>query len=485
MRQERLFRVGKNLVIFAWVVEIIAVLIGFLISIIVSYSVFLEIGRLDKELTFGDYSSIIVAGLPFLLVAVVEATKIPMATAMMYAKHTSWRIALVLGTMLLVAITFETMVNGFERNFANLTFAIDERKNESRLLQDKIDNLEEQKRKIDTIRLGKVETSYANKVAIANKNFNEQVQKQNNFINHQLGGIDDNYRTKIDNELNGLYDKESKIYESWDRERENMQKRLRSLLNSNVSTATDDKSKLAAEVDALKKEMKYEMDDSTWLTRNAVERKYRELIEKKEKRLYAVSDYATGTKALDQQTGTEAQLQEQLSTLGKTYQRRVDAIHARIDYLNKQLKKQGSSNDYLKTKYRKELENFTLSASQNKSTYIKRAINEKNGLYNRHKTIKVKLNDFDAQIYELKNEQTNIHYEMNRLVNQNQVYRVASYISSKENAMDVPYDLVGLVALIWFASLAFISAFTGVFLAVAGIYIQQCYDPELNKKTVV
>ena len=51
--------------------------------------------------------------------------------------------------------------------------------------------------------------------------------------------------------------------------------------------------------------------------------------------------------------------------------------------------------------------------------------------------------------------------------------------------MDVPRETVGLVALIWFASLAFISSVTGVILAIAGIYIQKCYDPELNEKIVV
>jgi len=140
--------------------------------------VFNEINRFDKVLTFGDYSSILVAGLPFLLVAVVEATKIPIATAMRYAKHKSWKIMLFFGVILLSIITFETMINGFERNFANLTFAIDERKSESLLLQQSIDNIEEQKRKIDTVRIIKVENLYANKVATANKNFNQQIQNQ-------------------------------------------------------------------------------------------------------------------------------------------------------------------------------------------------------------------------------------------------------------------------------------------------------------------
>ncbi|MDA3909229.1 MAG: hypothetical protein PF437_09070, partial [Sulfurimonas sp.] len=156
MKNERLFKVGQNLVKIAWTIEIIAVLLGFLISIIVSYSVFNEINRFGKAFTFGDYSAILVAGLPFLLVAVVEATKIPIATAMMYAKHRPWKIMLFFGVILLSLITFETMINGFERNFANLTFAIDERKSESLLLQHSIDNIEEQKRKLDTIKIHKV-----------------------------------------------------------------------------------------------------------------------------------------------------------------------------------------------------------------------------------------------------------------------------------------------------------------------------------------
>jgi tetrahydromethanopterin S-methyltransferase subunit B len=485
MRNERLFKVGKNLVKFAWTIEIIAVLIGFLISIIVSYSVFNEINRFGKAFTFGDYAAILVAGLPFLLVAVVEATKIPIATAMMYAKHRPWKYMLFFGVILLSLITFETMINGFERNFANLTFAIDERKSQSLLLQHSIDNIEEQKRKIDTIKIDKVENTYANRVARANKNYNEQISHQSQYISQQLNGMDDSYKAKIDRELNSLYAKESKIYESWDKERESMQKRLRNLLNQNVSGANKDKDKLAREVDSLKREMKIKMADSTFLTRGVVERKYRKLISEKEKRLYAVSDYATGTKALDQQTGTEKQLQEQLSIVGKTYQKRVDAIHSRIDYLNSQLKKQQNSNDFLQTKYRKELENFTLNAAKNKTSLIRRAANAKNSLYNKYSNIQTKMKDHDTKIFELKKEQTSIHYEMNRLVNQNQVYRVASYISSKENGMDVPHELVGLVALIWFASLAFISSVTGVFLAIAGIYIQKCYDPELNEKTVV
>jgi hypothetical protein len=480
MGNPRLYKIGVRLVKFAWVVEIIAVLIGFLISIIVAYAAYDAINHVDKDMTFNDYSSIFVAGLPFLLVAVVEATKIPIATALMYAKHTSWRIMLFIGVLLLVTITFETMMNGFERNFSNLTFAIQERKNEALLLQGKIDDIEDKKRVIDTIKAEDIETEYANTLSKANANFNQQVERQSEYIQNQLKNIDRNFKEKIDAELNELYDKESKIYEAWDKERETMQKRLRNLLNQNLKGAGADKQKLSQELDNLKAEMKRKMKNANFLTRPGIERKYRELIEKKEKRLYKVSDFAAGTKALDQQTGTEKQLQKQLQIIGNNYQKRIDAIRVRIDYLNNQLKEQQKSNEEQQKKYRSELANFTSTAIQNKSNIIQRANIRKKELYEDYKEIQSKLKLLDNEIFGLKKEQTELEYEMNKMVNQNQVYRVAAYISDKENGLDVPKNIVGLVALIWFASLAFISAITGVFLAIAGIYIQKCYNPELT-----
>ena len=478
MRNQRLFNIGVNLVKFAWVIEIIAVIIGFLISIMVAYSVYFEINRTDHNFDFNDFSAIFVAGLPFLLVAVVEATKIPVATAMMYAKSRSWKIMLFIGVLMLTLITFETMINGFERNFANLTLAIDERKDSAVLIDQNIANIEAQIKNIDSVKLEEVENTYARKINIANKSFNTQVQQQSEHVELQLHGMNDSYKEKINAELSRLYAKESEIYASWDKERESVQKRLRGLLNTNLEGTGSDKEKLSAELDALKAEMKQKLDEANFFTRARTEKKYRQLIEKKEQRLYKVSDYSTGTKALEQQTGTEAQLQEHLTLVGDGYQKRINAIRERIDYLNKQLKGKQVSYEFLRKKYRNDLEAFTANAVKNKNDTISKAANTKQSLYKEYSTIQEQIKVLDIEIYDLKKEQTAIYYEINKLVNQNQVYRVASYISNEENAIDVPMSLVGLVALIWFASLAFISSVTGVFLAISGLYIQRCYEGE-------
>jgi ABC-type sugar transport system permease subunit len=116
------------------------------------------LNKIDRILSFGDYSSILVAALPFVLVAVVEAANIPVATALMYAKHFWWRVLFFIGMVLLATITFETMLNGFERNFSILNITIDEKKNGSLLLQDKVDVLENRKEKLILLTYSKLIT---------------------------------------------------------------------------------------------------------------------------------------------------------------------------------------------------------------------------------------------------------------------------------------------------------------------------------------
>lgn len=60
------------------------------------------------------------------------------------------------------------MLNGFERNFSILNITIDEKKNGSLLLQDKVDVLENRKEKINIINLQQVDNDYRINVQTAN-----------------------------------------------------------------------------------------------------------------------------------------------------------------------------------------------------------------------------------------------------------------------------------------------------------------------------
>lgn len=477
MESKRLYRVGGNLIKFAWAVEILAVSIGFLISIVVAYSVYEQLNRNGAEMSAGNLSAIFVAGLPFLLVAVVEASKIPIATAMMYARHFAWRMAFLFGVILLATITFETMLNGFERNFSNLTIAIDEKKNQALRLDDKIANLEQQKIKISTVKLEEVDKNYSRGVSSANRYFSDNVASQRKNLEKRLSEIDVGYKDEIDREIANLQEKEREVYAAWDKERDALQSRIRNMLNTNLQSSSADKDKLTRELADLKTEMKREMADASFLTRQAVEDKYRALIDKKEKRLYEVSSFSSGSKALDQQTGTEQMLQKQLKVMGANYQKRVDTIRHRIDYLTQRIKERSEEDEELRAKYRRQYQQFTNQAARTKDSIIQRAIKEKRSQLAEYDAIQSQVKDFDAQIYELNQQKLDIDHEINTLITQNQVYRVAAYVTGSESARDVPKYIVGIVALVWFSSLAFICSVTGVFLAISGIYLQRTYGP--------
>lgn len=228
-------------------------------------------------------------------------------------------------------------------------------------------------------------------------------------------------------------------------------------------------------MDQLKAEMQQEMDDANFFTRPTVEKKYRQLITEKENRLYTVADRTIGDDALAKQTQSEQQLQDQLQVLGQDYQKRIDLGRQRMAYLEDQILSQTKGLEEKRNSYRANYDKVAQQAAQNRNGTVSRSANEKDSLLAQYDEIQVEVKAIDNQIYGLQQEQTLLKNDINRLVNSNQIYRLAAYVSNKEQAIDVPKSTVGLVALVWFASLAFISAVTGVFLAIAGIYMQRIY----------
>ena len=136
---------SRFLIALAWTVEVIAVLIGLTISVVVAISTYNSYST-DSQVTLLDgTSAIVVAALPFVLIAVVEICKIPLTFAFMSVRHLAWRMLFLVFVVFLCLITFETMLNGFERNFSNLNRAIDFRKNEIENVDSEIELLQERR----------------------------------------------------------------------------------------------------------------------------------------------------------------------------------------------------------------------------------------------------------------------------------------------------------------------------------------------------
>ena len=133
---------GKFLLNMAWTVEILVAVIGICIAIIVvinaqgTQNVEDLAGRSLKlnDITFGGI---------FFIVAIVELTKIPLATAVYYSVRIYWKVIFLIGLLLVNVSTFETIVTGFERINRERTKVVDKKIVKYHSISTQIEQLED------------------------------------------------------------------------------------------------------------------------------------------------------------------------------------------------------------------------------------------------------------------------------------------------------------------------------------------------------
>ena len=106
-------KAGKTLYIAAWIVEIFAVTTGLLIALSNPYQSYRELVNPDLMAKVQLFQGM----LPLIVIAVVEATKIPLAQGFYMSKMLRWKILFLTSLSFLIFVTFETMSVGLETNF--------------------------------------------------------------------------------------------------------------------------------------------------------------------------------------------------------------------------------------------------------------------------------------------------------------------------------------------------------------------------------
>ena len=440
------------LIRLAWTVEIIAALIGLTISIIVGVSAGLS-DQFEESL-LGQGASVLVAGLPFLLVAVVELCKIPLTFAFIAVESTSWRLLFLFFVLFLCLITFETMFNGFERNFSNLNYAIDTYKNqiedldaEEELVQWRMDRVqtftqEDLVQEIDQ-RQGEIDAVYAASVTSARNNAEKAV-----------AGIDYSFRDEIPQEIEALMRRRDTYYEQWSVEREGIENRFSGLLLDNISDSRGEKERLLAERNALQVEMADALAAANFLTRSTVENKYRTLISEKDQRIADITEGYLGGDAIVQQSQMEGQLKGQLAFTAAKYQGRIDDMTKLIEDQQALLMERDA--DVQSTLVGAEQ---AAQSSINRFFAVKKSNEQVLEAYSEERqaeldVIMQSVYVLEDKVLALRNAKRKAATKINHLINQNQIYRLAMYAYGTDRPSDVDRGMIGIVAFIWFGSLA-------------------------------
>ena len=116
------------MLVAAWLLEIVAASIGAFIAYLTIAAALDAVS--SDAITRSIQLNAFLGGLPFLMVAIVELMKIPLVTAAFHSKSSGWKLFFTVSLILVALITFETALNGFQRNFQTRMLQVDDVKNE-------------------------------------------------------------------------------------------------------------------------------------------------------------------------------------------------------------------------------------------------------------------------------------------------------------------------------------------------------------------
>lgn len=461
------------LVRLAWVVEVLAVAIGLTISVVMGLATYNSFEQAGGAGFVEGTAAILVTALPFILIAVVELCKIPLVFAFMAVKNLFWRSLFLIFVLFLCLITFETMFNGFERNFANLNRAIDERNLENASYDSERKLLEIRRAQILKFTEEELVGEVTEKRSSINNRFREQTADINAQVRIALAAIDYSFEQELNEKIDALMMTRDGYYDSWSKEAALVEERFSTMLLGNISGSSDERSRLLEELEILKQEFETERAEAGFFTEAAVENRYRALIASKEKQLQEITLGYLGGDALTKQAQIEDRLNNQMQFINSKYERRILEVDERIDDAKKAIIDRTLENELIE-------QNIYDRAGVQRRDFISLRDSELAAVkaYEEEKYIELGIMatqsfGIDEEIFKLNSEILRNETEVRQLINQNQIYRLAMYAYNVDEGAEVDKHMLATVALLWFGSLSVITAVTGVILALAGFYLRR------------
>ena len=483
--RDRRLLIGRRLIIAAWIVEIFAILIGLFISFAMGLSAYEEslASGLIKESQASSWSlglNVAISVTPFFMVALVEGTKIPFVEAFYNTSSGVWKLTFGVVLIFLAFITFESALNGFERNFTNLTYIIDNEKKNLVLVVEKIDRLNSNIEIASKANLTDIEAEYNERLEVISRERDSQTVQIQKRIQALRATIQSEY-------IKGLREQARARNTQIERVRLDRDQQITRLRES--SAASIDKTEaeigvrrrqlqnkieqLTKDISRAERRRDLELDDAGIFTnkeqiRSRASRilgpleQRREETQKSLEELSIPAILAKSNEALGKAVKTlRDDYDEVLGKLNREQSDLNDEIGASLGAREQDIEE--SINGYLKeigsVESRYQLQQGD-AARQRDSALLK--LSNSQMVIAKSETEKDRLNG----------DRIEIRDTINRKVGNNQIYRIAQWAFGAESAADLDRTDVLQVALIWFGSLAALVAFTGIFLALASEVIK-------------
>ena len=477
---------GKFLIRMAWAVEILVAFIGLCIGIIVirgAQGVTEASDLVSKGISLNDLT----IGMIFIIVAVVELTKIPLATAVYYSVRVFWRVVFLIALLLVNVSTFETIVTGFERINRELVRKVDKKiveynfikkeiqeiraNTDINSLNDEIEKLRAERRKINEdiskIKIDSTKEKQSVKSLGGNQELIDQLDREINKLEDKIEKLRDR-NSEINSTLENLgwtkskkdyreeKDRNNQLIDSHLRDKENKEGELKKLISEGQGNTEgdlaliDDKTKvllkpLEADLDTISSKIN-DLEERQKNFNNDKAEKDKLLIELKNKKSALISN-SEGTGIDD--LAPEVQVYRVATWLKGWF---------KVDY-NKEIEKIN-------------LQIFELEQQKVDSITEKGWFDKIFSVFNKNSNLDNEA--IDKQISRLESQIKDFEYKSD----------IASLNIEESIYADLPQGAITAAFWLWFGVLSFIISVTGTMLAFASLVL---LDPRLhvirNKKT--
>ncbi len=476
---------GKFLIRMAWAVEILVAFIGLCIGIIVirgAQGVTEASDLVSKGISLNDLT----IGMIFIIVAVVELTKIPLATAVYYSVRVFWRVVFLIALLLVNVSTFETIVTGFERINRELVRKVDKKiveynfikkeiqeiraNTDINTLNDEIEKLRAERRKINEdiskIKLDSAKEKQNVKNLGGNQELIDQLTKEINSLDDKIDKLR-NRNTEINStlvtlpfykkkDLRNEIDRNNGIIDGYLIDKDKKESRLKKLISEGKGNTEGEINLIDDKTKVLLKPYEEELEIISTRINDLEERQKNFNTDKKNKdeKLIELKNKKSALISNSEGTG-------------------IDDLAPEVQVYRVATWLKG----WFKVDYNKEIEKINLQIFELEQQKVD-SITEKGwfdkifSIFNKNSNLDNKA--IDKQISRLENQIKDFEYKSD----------IASLNIEESIYADLPQGAITAAFWLWFGVLSFIISVTGTMLAFASLVL---LDPRLhvirNKKT--
>ena len=473
---------GKNLVRIAWGIEIIAASIGLFIGVSSAYTTIGYYADMEDTVRAGNvFTNVFIGAAPFIIIAAVELTKIPLALGFYRTKRLVWRLLFLVTLFMLVFVTFETLFNGLERNFSALESKIQKPRNAYQEQKATLANMQtsideatartvEQINEDFAVKISEAATEGRSKISSIEDERDAEIKK----IDEQIDRLSESLTVAAD--ASGLQQKVDRIRSDIKTARENATAQIQSERDA-VSASLEN---IDISIQKIDENMTSEMNNKGFLTSasgiRAAAKEIRDIQLANKKQISEsleakINDIDNRLEAyiLAQNIelkSSEANLTKSQASMSGMLGKNLDTLQARVDDKMQQ--------------YSKLIEESNISSNKN----IERIETEREAAKEIQSNREKGLPALEQQRMVIRTEIIKLENEINMAARENNIYRITGRFYDRESAAEITVEELKVVTSIWFGSIALIASLVGAVLALAGFVLQdpESYKPVLNKK---